>query len=237
MQQWVCTICGGDTSNVDYDYLINYDHVSCHLGVWGGKDIPTHKDKLKPKVMKIKGWEKISGFTYKGFTIVNPIHNAEETKYMADVLDLNQSHKPKWELNVLAPGHKWKAVNDDTFHIMLWDEDKFSARKEVSKDMISAVASFRILFEELVDEILKIRLTSAPVYSSHSIVNNSSYGKTINPNYYATNTIGGILANVNNSGTFSIYDSSTGTSINLLDTIKELQKQIEDLKNTPSNPF
>ena len=85
--------------------------------------------------------------------------------------------------------------------------------------------------------MLGMRLTSAGVNaSSHSI--HSGYNKTINPNYYANNTIGGILANVNNSGTVSIYDSSTGTSINLVDTIKELQKQIEELKqNTPSNPF
>ncbi len=107
--------------------------------------------------IKIKGWEKISGFTYKGFSIVNPIHNAYETKYMADVLDLNQSHKPKWELNVLGPGHKWKAFTDTNFHILLWDEDKFSARREVSKDMISSVSAFRQIFEVLVDEVLDAR--------------------------------------------------------------------------------
>jgi hypothetical protein len=234
MKQWVCSICNDDTSNVDYDYLINYDHLSCHLGVWGGKDIPTHKSKLNKK-MKIKGWEKISGYTYKGYAIVNPIHNAGETKYMADVLDLNLPHKPKWELSVLTPEHKWKAVTDTNFHIMLWDEDKFSARREVSKDMILSLSSFRILFEEMVDEILKLRLTSAPTYSSHSTHPGNTL--TINPNYYATNTIGGIIGKVNSSGTFSIYDASTGTSIDLLDTIKGLQKQIEDLKNTPTNPF
>ena len=167
--------------------------------------------------IKIKGWEKISGITYKGFSIVNPIHNAHETKYMATVLDLNQSHKPKWELNVLAPGHKWKAVTDDSFHIMLWDEDKFSARKEVSKDMILSLSSFRILFEQLVEEILEIK-------RKNSLFTNVS--KRING---GTGSIG-IVNTVNNSGTLTIYDSSTGTSFDLLDTIKELQKQIEDLK-------
>ncbi len=39
--------------------------------------------------MKIKGWEKISGYTYKGYTIVNPIHNADETMYEATILNLN----------------------------------------------------------------------------------------------------------------------------------------------------
>lgn len=167
--------------------------------------------------IKIKGWEKISGITYKGFSIVNPIHNAYETKYMADVLDLNQSHKPKWELNVLAPGHKWKAVNDNDFHIMLWDEDRFSARKEVSKDMISSLSSFRQIFETLVDEILHIK-------NQNTLF--TSVSKRING---GTGSIG-IVNTVNNSGTLSIYDSSTGTSFDLLDTIKTLQKQIEDLK-------
>jgi hypothetical protein len=99
----------------DYDYLVNYDHISCHLGVWGGKNVPTHKSKLK-KPMKIKGWEKISGYTYKGYCMVNPIHNAGETKYMADILDLNESHKPKWgEINLLTPAHKWMVPNEDKF--------------------------------------------------------------------------------------------------------------------------
>jgi hypothetical protein len=167
--------------------------------------------------IKINGWEKISGLTYKGFSIVNPIHNANETKYMATVLDLNQSHKPKWELNVLGPGHKWKAVTDDKFHILLWDDDRFSARKEVSKDMISSVSSFRQIFEVLVDEVLDVRRKNSLFTNVSKRVNGGA-------------SIGVSVANVNSSGTLSIYDSSTGTSIDLLDTIKTLQKQIEDLK-------
>jgi hypothetical protein len=76
---------------------------------------------------------------------------------MATVLDLNQVYKPKWELNVLGPGHKWKSVTDDKFHILLWDEDKFSGRREVSKDMISSISAFRQIFEVLVDEVLDVR--------------------------------------------------------------------------------
>jgi hypothetical protein len=167
--------------------------------------------------IKINGWEKISGIGYKGYTIVNPIHNAYETKYMATVLDLNQSHKPKWELNVLGPGHKWKAVTDDKFHILLWDEDKFSARREVSKDMISSLSFFRQIFEILVDEVLDVRRKNNLFTNVSKRVNGGA-------------SIGVSVANVSSSGTLSIYDSSTGTSIDLLDTIKTLQKQIEDLK-------
>ena len=39
----------------------------------------------------------------------------------------------------------------------------------------------------------------------------------------------GIVNTVNNSGTLTIYDSSTKTSFDLLDTIKTLQQQIEQL--------
>jgi hypothetical protein len=164
--------------------------------------------------IKINGWEKISGLTYKGFSIVNPIHNAYETKYMATVLDLNQSHKPKWELNVLGPGHKWKAVTDTNFHILLWDEDKFSARREVNKDMISSVSSFRQIFEVLVDEVLDVRRKNSLFTNVSKRVNGGTPG---------------IVSTVNTSGAISIYDSSTGTSFDLVDTIKTLQNQIEQL--------
>ena len=30
---WTCQYCGKDTSNVDYDYLNGYDHLSCALEV------------------------------------------------------------------------------------------------------------------------------------------------------------------------------------------------------------
>lgn len=125
--------------------------------------------------MKIRGWEKISGLTYKGLTIVNPIHNADETKYMADVLNLNLPHKPKWELYVLIPGHKFKAVDDDMFHIMLWDEDRFSTRKVVSRDMMNSIKNFRMMFEDLVDEMLATQLTMAPISSSMNLPSFDAY--------------------------------------------------------------
>ncbi len=166
--------------------------------------------------MKIKGWEKISGYTYKGYCIVNPIHNADETKYFATILDLNDPTKPKWELSVLTPAHKFKI--SDTFSVILKDDEGRSRINEHSKEMMSSKQNFRMIFEEMIDGMLKTRLISAPMYSSHSL-------QTITPK-----PMGGIIGQVNNSGTFSIYDASTGTSIDLVDTIKQLQKQIEDLK-------
>ena len=31
IRPYTCSICGGDTSEIDYDYLVGYDHLSCVL--------------------------------------------------------------------------------------------------------------------------------------------------------------------------------------------------------------
>ena len=213
MNHWVCSICGSDTSNVDYDYLVNYDHISCHLGVWGGKDVPTNKSKLK-KPMKIKNWDKISGFTYKGYTCVNPIHNATGECYYADVLNLNLPQKPKWHLELLLGcGGITPAYGE---HILkLLDGNGLNIKHKIELVDIRTIALFRVRYEEIIDEMLSRQLTSAPTYNSHSI------GITTNGNNI-------VYTNGNN----------TYTQDSMVNTIKELQRQIDELKqNTPSNPF
>ena len=107
--------------------------------------------------MKIKGWEKISGFTYKGYTIVNPIHNADETSYEATILNLNLPQKPKWQLSVLTPQHKFivgENTADGIFFISMWDDNRFSASRKINKQRMQSILIFRQTFEEMVDEIL-----------------------------------------------------------------------------------
>jgi hypothetical protein len=33
IRPYTCSICGGDTSEIDYDYLVGYDHLGCVLKV------------------------------------------------------------------------------------------------------------------------------------------------------------------------------------------------------------
>ena len=136
--------------------------------------------------MKIKGWEKISGYTYKGYSIVNPMHNAEETKYEATILNLNLPQKPKWELNVLTPAHKFK--QDNHFSITMWDDQDFLTIRQITIERMKSISFFRNTFEEMIDELLKIQLISAPRSSSlnsgiSNHVNNSAttipYGQLI----------------------------------------------------------
>ena len=199
MNPWVCSICGSDTSNVDYDYLVNYDHISCHLGVWGGKDVPTNKSKLK-KPMKIKNWDKLSGVTYKGYCIVNPIHNATGNMYYADILNFNLPHKPKWNLEFIMDGDGYGE------HVLkLLYGNGLNYTKKIELVDIRTSALFRLRYEELIDEMLNRELTSASTNGNNIVYTNGN---------------------------------TTYTQGSIIDTIHELQKQIDQLKqNTPTNPF
>ena len=220
---WTCRYCGKDTSDIDYDYLDGYDHLSCALENFNNK-----------KVMKIKGWEKISGYTYKGYTIVNPIHNAQETSYNATILNLNLPQKPKWELSVLTPQHKFivgENTADGIFYIVMWDDNKNHISRHVSKQRMKSISIFRNEFEEMIDEMLSRQITSAPI--SHSL--NTAYSKSINTNLYVTatgvNTGGGIMSTINSNGNTTTWNPNTNLPSSMLMSIKDLQEQIDNLKN------
>ena len=164
--------------------------------------------------MKIKGWEKISGYTYKGFSIVNPIHNADETNYEATILNLNLPHKPKWELTVLTPQHKFKGY-DDTFSIIVRDDENRSTINSVDKVRMASISIFRNTFEEMIDKLLDMRLTTAS-----KVAKNSFYGGTT-----------GIINQVQSAGTNVLYGSGSSnpfTQAHIIQTLQTLQKQIDD---------
>ena len=113
--------------------------------------------------MKIKGWEKISGYTYKGYTIVNPMHNAHETKYEATILNLNLPQKPKWHLELMIGNGYSKTT------LTLLDGNGLNISHKIELVDIRTIALFRVRYEEIIDEMLSRELTSAPTFSSHSI--------------------------------------------------------------------
>ena len=183
--------------------------------------------------MKIKGWEKISGYTYKGYTIVNPIHNAQETNYNATILDLNHiGQKPKWELSVLTPQHKFilgENTADGIFYIVMWDDNKNHISRHVSKQRMKSISIFRNEYEEMIDEMLRTRWakqsTSAPI--SHSFQSNGTQRMYINSNGHAT--IGtGIINHINQSGTTIPYGQ-------IVQSIQSMQQTITNLTNDVNN--
>jgi len=155
--------------------------------------------------MKIKGWEKISGFTYKGFSIVNPMHNANEDTYYATILNLNQVYRPKWDMVLSAYAVKgvvkFSILDNVTQHLL--------AKAHLTKINIETPQKFREQYEMLVDDILEEA---------------QSYTKT------KTGTTGpsqGIINQVQSA----VYGSSSLSTYNpahLIQTLQTLQQQIDD---------
>ena len=162
--------------------------------------------------MKIKGWEKISGYTYKGFCIVNPIHNANEEVYYATVLNLNHEHRPKWDIALYKKKDviRFRILDNITNHLL--------AKANLTKVNIETPQKFREQYEMLVDDILE---------------EVQSYTKT-----GTTGPSQGIINQVQTAGTTVAYSShsiSNGLS-NLsvmqqaLNAMKELEEQLDELK-------
>jgi hypothetical protein len=161
--------------------------------------------------MKIKGWEKISGFTYKGYSIVNPIHNANEEVYYATILNLNQVYKPKWDIELTATPVKGVItfrIKDSVTQLLL-------AKSHLTKTNIDTLQKFREQYEMLVDDILE----GVQKYTASKVTKNINGGTT------------GIINQVQSAGTNVLYGSSslsTATPANLIQTLKDLQQQIDD---------
>ena len=157
--------------------------------------------------MKIEGWEKISGYTYKGFCIVNPIHNANEDTYFATILNLNHEHKPKWDitLEVSYTGTiVFRILDNITNHLL--------AKAHLTKVNIETLQQFREQYEMLVDDILE---------EARSYLKKGTTGPSQ-----------GIINQVQNAGTSFTYKSSsisiTNLQSNVIQALQTLQQQIDD---------
>ena len=158
--------------------------------------------------MKIEGWEKISGYTYKGFCIVNPIHNANENIYFATILNLNHEHRPKWDITLSAYAVKgviaFRILDSVTQHLL--------AKAHLTKVNIETPQKFREQYEMLVDDILE---------EARSYLKKGTTGPSQ-----------GIINQVQNAGTSFTYKSSsisiTNLQSNVIQALQTLQQQIDD---------
>ena len=160
--------------------------------------------------MKIIGWEKISGLTYKGFSIVNPIHDANEDTYYATILNLNHEDRPKWDMILLDTDgvFTFRIKDNITKHLL--------AKAHLTKVNIETPQKFREQYEMLVDDILE---------EAQSYVKNL----TKNINGGTTGPSQGIINQVQTAGTHVTYSSSSLVFIqaNILQSIKELEEQLK----------
>ena len=164
--------------------------------------------------MKIEGWDKINGFTYKGHVITNADYDAQANSYYADIFNLNDSESAGWFMNL------WP--QDNGVHLLKITDIATApkstvAQKGVTNDRLRNLRMFRVHYEGLVEEMILLTKTHT---------SNQVSGTT------------GIINQVQNAGTNVTYSShsiSNGLS-NLsvmqqaLNAMKELEEQLDKLK-------
>ena len=161
--------------------------------------------------MKIKGWEKISGLTYKGYSIINPIHNAGEDTYYATILDLKHVVSSKWDIELT-----FRQTGRITFRILDNVTQHLIAKSHLTKTNIETLKQFREQYEMLIDDILE----SVQNYTTSKVTKNINGGTT------------GIINQVQNASTNFTYGTSsisvTNIQSNAIQALKDLQQQIDD---------
>ena len=178
--------------------------------------------------MKIKGWDKINGFAYKGYVITNAEYDAQADAYFADIFNLNDSGSKGWFMNL------WPAQMQNIHILRITDiasaPKSTQVQKGVTSNEILTIQHFRTHYETLVDEML-IQLDSAKT---------NQFNGTTGPSK-------GIINQVMNAGTSVTYSIATPSSHSIsnglnnlsamkqaLDALKELEEQLDKLKaNNP----
>ena len=61
MKEYICAYCGKDTSDVDYDYLVGFNHLSCVLMDQLSDALDKEKNMNKKKPVEISNWNKLVG--------------------------------------------------------------------------------------------------------------------------------------------------------------------------------
>lgn len=117
--------------------------------------------------MKISGWEKLSGITYKGYSIINPMVNPESTQYFADIFDISTNYKIDLQLDT-------EAGFGDSYVLKLSDiRNKVYVQRMIKFDMLKSISNFRMMFEMCIEDyILEFEnlKTIEPIAKSSSLI-------------------------------------------------------------------
>lgn len=166
--------------------------------------------------MKIEGWDKINGFTYKGYAITKAGYDTNFNLYCASIINLNDSNILSWYLSLLPDEnnlvHLLKIVEHPTI------PNGTTVQKGVTTDTLKTLRMFRVHYEGLIEEM--ILLTTK--HKSNVV------GATTGPSQ-------GIINQVQTAGTNFVYAKSrrSGSSFiqaNLIQALKDLEEQIQQYK-------
>jgi len=129
---WTCRYCGKDTSDIDYDYLDGYDHLSCAL----------NNNKMKITNLKISNPEKIN------------TKNLCLDKSTIDINYMGHKAKVKDYGNVACTFYEFIATKDYNSQSTIFQiEDEIKNNKVE----VTILKSGKMTFAELSIELIKDR--------------------------------------------------------------------------------
>lgn len=116
--------------------------------------------------MKITGWEKLNGITYKGYCITNPIHNAIYTQYIADIMDISTKAKMVLRLDMEA------GFDNKTCMLKLEDtKNKVFVNRVLKLEMLESISNFRMMYEMCIEDYInEVEMTWTNQYGTSNIV-------------------------------------------------------------------
>jgi hypothetical protein len=126
-KEWVCSKCGQSTLDVDIDYLIGYDHISC---------------LLKAGLPKLQNWNKLEGQEFDVMGVSMRMQNAEVDieidRYTVWLIDKEVTTEPLMRVDMY--------LADKEIDIKTFRPDTISpplhTRKQITKDHIKDPSIF-----------------------------------------------------------------------------------------------
>ena len=165
--------------------------------------------------MKIEGWDKINGFTYKGYCIGNAEYDLASDCYHADILNLNDSNSTR--LNLTLWPAQMQGLNILRISHILTSPNSIQVQKGLTSDKLRNLRMFRIHYEGLIEELilLSTKQTSNKVSGTTGIINQvQNAGTNVT---YSSHSISNALSNL------SVMQQA-------LNAMKELEEQLDELK-------
>ena len=150
--------------------------------------------------MKIEGWDKINGFTYKGYCIGN-------AEYDLARLNLTLWPAQMQGLNILRISH------------ILTSPSSIQVQKALPNDKLRNLRMFRIHYEGLIEEVilLSTKQTSNKVSATTGIINQvQNAGTNVT---YSSHSISNALSNL------SVMQQALNAMKELKEQLEELKKQ------------
>lgn len=100
--------------------------------------------------MRIKGWDKLNGITYRGYSILNPIYNALQTQYVADIIFLETKERMTLHLDTTA------GFQNESYILKLQDsKNRINVQRILTFEMLKTISNFRMVFEMCIEDYLK----------------------------------------------------------------------------------